>query len=186
MWQHVIAMGTNKLNNHGDLKHRSLGWFIHMVTHIYICMDVHLYPSGQQCQNHHHCVWEYVLGCAHACKCVHMDLGVNLRCHSLGVFCLTFWGIIGTWDSLGWLSGKCQGSFCLPLLSAGIKRAHCHVWLSSMDLGSAQLLRRQSLHTEWQPGPSSIWIPVTHTFPLPGPFLFLASFPPISFCLCLL
>lgn len=94
--------------------------------------------------------------------------------------------LIGTWDSLSWLSGKCQGSFCLPLLSAGIKRAHCHVWLSSMDLGSAKLLRRQSLHTEWQPGPSSIWIPVTHTFPLFGPFLFLASFPPISFCLCLL
>lgn len=98
VWLHVIAMGTNKLNNHGDLKDRSLGWFIHIVTHICIYMDVHLYPSGQQCQNHHHCVWGYVLACAHACKCVHMDLGVNLRCHSLGVFCLTFWGRVSYWD----------------------------------------------------------------------------------------
>ena len=70
VWLCVIALGTNKLNIHGDLKNRSLGQFIHIFIHFYIYMHVHLYPSGQQCQRHHHCVFVGMYLGAHICASV--------------------------------------------------------------------------------------------------------------------
>lgn len=119
----VIAMGTNKLNNHGDLKHRSLGWFIHIVTHIYIYMDVHLYPSGQQYQNHHHCVCGgmYLRAHMHASVCIWIwESILGVISWESSVLRFEAGSLIGTWDSLGWLSGVRDPSVS-PFLVLGLK-----------------------------------------------------------------
>lgn len=136
-WLQVVAMGTNKRNNHGDLKNGSLGWFIHIFirTHIYIHTDVSL-SLNKQCQQQQRwvCLWACTL-CASTCTWVGE---VSIRCHSSGISPLTFWDRVSYWDwgftrkADQWVSGISLS----PLFSAGIKSAHYHMWIFHIGLGS--------------------------------------------------
>lgn len=160
---------------------------------MYIYMDVHLSPSERQCQHQHQCSWLW------ACIWVYMHVQVyvyGFERSTLGVIpqessilCFKAGSLTGTRDSLGWLASESWGSSCLPLLSAGIKSTHYHIWLPHMGSGSTQLLRLQSIEFAYwvtSQNPPAYLNPCNPPSPLAGPFIFPGSFPPISFCLCLL